>query len=86
MNHANYKKCLQEKPISNLESKSVIIVDNASYRIVQLNRHSTSNARKDEMLFWLDKLGVRYIADMIKTELYDLIQMHKLQYETFAID
>jgi len=51
MNHANYKKWLQEKPIPNLESKSVIMVDSASYRIVQLNRNPTSNPRKGEMLF-----------------------------------
>jgi len=49
------KKWMWEKLIPNLESKSVIVVDNASYHNVQLNRHPTSNARKGEMLFWLDK-------------------------------
>jgi len=38
------------------------------------------------MLFWLDKHGIRYSSDMTKAELYDLIKMHKPQYETFAID
>jgi len=79
-------KWLQEKLIPNLESKSVIVVDNASYHNVQLNRHPTSNARKGEMLLWLDKRGIRCSSDMTKAELYDLISMHKLQYETFAID
>jgi len=51
MNHANYMKWLQEKLIPNLESKSVIVVDSASYHNVQLNRHPTSNARKGEVLF-----------------------------------
>ena len=50
MNNANYKKWLQEKFIPNLESKSVIAVDSASYHNVQLTRHPTSNARKGEML------------------------------------
>jgi len=86
MNHANYKKWLQEKLIRNLESKSVMVVDNTSYHNVQLNRHPTSNARKGEMLVWLDKHSIRYNFDMAKAELYDLIKMHKLQYETFAID
>jgi len=86
MNHANYMKWLQEKLIPNLESKSVIVVDNASYHNVQLNRHPTSNARKGEMQFWLDERGIRYSSDMTKAELYDLIKMHKPQYETFAID
>jgi hypothetical protein len=82
MNHANYKKWLQRKLIPSLESRSVIVVDNVSYH----NRHPTSNARKGEMLFWLDKHGIRYSSDMKKAELCDLIKMHKQQYETFAID
>jgi hypothetical protein len=47
------------------------------YHNVQLNRHPNRNARKGEMLFWLDKQGIRYSSDMTKTELYDLIKMHK---------
>jgi len=39
MNHANYMIWLQEKLIPNLESKSVIVVDNVSYHSVQLNQH-----------------------------------------------
>jgi len=62
------------------------VVDNASYHNVQLNRHSSSNARKGEMLFWLDKHGNRYSSNKTKAELYDLIKMHKPQYETSAID
>ena len=78
-------KWLQERLIPNLESKSVIVVDNASYHNVQLNRHPTSNARKGEMS-WLDERGIRYNSDITKAELYDLIKMHKPQYESFAID
>jgi predicted O-methyltransferase YrrM len=71
MKKTNYNRLLQEKLISNLESKSVIVVDNASYHKVQLNRHPTSNARKVEMLFWLDKHGVWYSS---------YIKMHKPLY------
>jgi predicted O-methyltransferase YrrM len=56
MNYANYKKWLQ-KLIPNLESKSVIVVDSASYHTVLIIRNPTSTARKAEMLFWLDKHG-----------------------------
>ena len=86
MNHVNYEKWLQGKLIPNLESKSVIVVDNASYHNAQFNRHPTSHARKGAMLFWFDKHGIRYSSIMTKAELYDLIKMHKPQYETFAID
>jgi hypothetical protein len=80
MNHANYKKWLQEKLIPNLETKSAIVFDNASYHNVQIKRHPTSNARKDEMLSWLDNYGIRYSPDITKLELYDLIKIHKPQY------
>ena len=69
-----------------MESKSVIVVDNASYPKVQINRRPTSNARKGDILFWLDKHEICYSSGMTKVELYDLIRMHKPQYETFAID
>ena len=62
------------------------MVNNASYHNVQIDRHPTRNARKGEMLFWLDKNGIRYSSDMTNAELHDLIKMHKPQYETFAID
>jgi hypothetical protein len=62
--------------------ESVNVVENACYHNVQINRHSTSNVRIGEMLFWLDKHGIRYSSDMTKAELYDLIKMHKPQYET----
>jgi hypothetical protein len=69
-----------------LGSKSVIVVDDASCHNVQLNKHPTSNARKGEILYWLDKHGVRYSSDMPKAELHDLIKMHKPQCETFEIN
>jgi hypothetical protein len=86
MNHANCKKWLQEKIIPNLESKSDTVVDNEFYRNVEFNWHTTSHPRKGEMVFWLDKHGIWYSSDMKKEEMYNLMKMHKLQYETSAID
>jgi len=59
-------KWLQDWIIPNLESKSVIVVDSASYHNVQLNWHPTSSARKGEMLLWLDKHGTQYSPNMTK--------------------
>jgi len=42
--------------------------------------------QKGEMLFSLEERGIRFSSDMTKAELYDLIKMHKPQYENFAID
>ena len=62
MNHANYKKWLQEKLIQNLESKSVIVVDNVSSHNVQLNLHPASNARKGELTMLLGSLSYVFIV------------------------
>jgi len=59
-------KWLQDLLIPNLESKSVIVVDSASYHNIQFNWHPTSNARKVEMLLWLDKHGTQYSPNMTK--------------------
>jgi hypothetical protein len=69
-----------------LETKSVILFDNASYPNVQINRRQTSNARKGEMMFWMDTHDIWYSSGMTKLDLYDLTKMHKSQYETSAID
>jgi hypothetical protein len=82
MNHASSKKWLQEKLLPSLESKSVTVVDNVPDHNVQINQNPTSNARKAEILFWLDK----HSSDITKVELYDFIKMHKPQYETFSTD
>jgi hypothetical protein len=66
--------------------KSVIVVDIASYHNVRINRHPTNSAIRAEMLFCLDKHGIGYSSDMTKAVMYDLIKMHKSQYEIFAIN
>jgi hypothetical protein len=38
------------------------------------------------MLFRLEERRTCYSSDMTKAKLYDLIKMHKPQYETFAIN
>jgi len=46
MNHANYKKWLQEKIIPNLQSISVIVVNSASYHDLQIIWQPTSSVGK----------------------------------------
>ena len=69
-----------------MESKSITVVNNASYPKVKIKWRPNSNARKGEMLFWLDKHDILYSSGMTKVELYDLKTMHKPRYETLAID
>jgi hypothetical protein len=42
MNFGNYERCINTKSIPNLPPNSVLLVDNAAYRNVQLNPAPTS--------------------------------------------
>ena len=46
MNAENYKKWLMEKLIPNLPPNSVLIIDNAPYYNIQLNKAPTSKTNK----------------------------------------
>ncbi|KAG8234269.1 hypothetical protein J437_LFUL006514, partial [Ladona fulva] len=46
-----------------------IVIDNAPYHNVQLNRPPSSNAKKDTMKEWLDSRGLQYSSKETKIEL-----------------
>jgi hypothetical protein len=76
-NFQNYKKLLREKLISNLLPNSVIVNNNVLYHNVFLERISSLNSRKVDMLNWLSSRRLPCSNDMFKTQLYRLIQIHK---------
>ncbi|KAG8229204.1 hypothetical protein J437_LFUL001077 [Ladona fulva] len=77
MNSGNYLKWVQNQSIPNLPPKSVVVLDNAPYHNVQLNRPPSSNAKKDTMKEWLDSRGQQYSSKETKIELYEKIRRHK---------
>lgn len=86
MNFENYWKWLTEKLLPNLEPRSVIVIDNASYHNKCLNPAPTSASKKADMQEWLSSKGIYYGSDMLKVELYKLILLHKPKYKEYAID
>lgn len=86
MNYENYERWVKEKLIPNLPSNSVVVIDNASYHNVQLNRIPNSNSRKADMTDWLTKNNIPFTSDMCKPELYRLIKLSKSRFKTFKID
>ena len=57
MNSKHYIKWLTEQLLPQLDTPTVIILDNASYHN---NKPPTSNARKDDIRKWLDKHNIQY--------------------------
>lgn len=86
MNHNMYVKWLIEKLIPNLPEKSVVVIDNAAYHNVQLDKCPTSNSTKSEMQSWLFSRNVPFSENMIKVQLYELIKHHKPHFKTFVVD
>lgn len=86
MNFENYKKWLTEKLIPNLPKESVLVIDNAPYHNVQVDKAPTSASRKDDMRKWLSDKNIAWNDAMLKPELYNLIKLYKPRYKTYQID
>ncbi|KAJ4436098.1 hypothetical protein ANN_18725 [Periplaneta americana] len=72
--------------IPNLPPQSVIVLDNAPYHSIQIDKPLTPYSVKQDMLLWLHKKGVECNEGMRKTELYALIQPLKPKEKIFKID
>ncbi|XP_045488624.1 uncharacterized protein LOC123690059 [Pieris rapae] len=74
MNGDNFSKWLQEKLIPNLEPNSLIVMDNASYHCIKINKRVTMNSKKQEMQDFIKKNNLSYLETMKKAELYEIIK------------
>lgn len=86
MNFENFSKWVNEKLIPNLPPKSVLVIDNAPYHNVQVNKPPNSNSTKETMKNWLREKNILFNDNMLKCELYNLIKLHKPKYRHYAID
>lgn len=86
MNAENYEKWLKTKLIPNLPPRSVLVIDNARYHNVKLNKAPNSNNKKQELLDWLINKNIPCSPDMLKTELYELVRLNKPRYEEYYFD
>lgn len=86
MNATNFEKWLREKLIPNLEPNSVIVVDNAPYHNVQIEKTPNSNSKKCEMISWLSEHNIPFHENMLKPQLYQLILLNKPLQKKFSMD
>lgn len=86
MNSTNYMRWVKEMLLPNLPPRSVLVIDNASYHNVQYDKCPTSNTRKQEMQDWLVQNNIPFTEDMFKTELYELVKLHKPKAKKFILD
>lgn len=86
VNQDMFMKWIKEKLIPNLEPRSVLVIDNAPYHNVQLDKAPTSKSRKQDMKYWLSKNNIPFSDDMFVPELYKLITLHKPQFCRYLLD
>ncbi|GAB6030215.1 hypothetical protein CHUAL_014172 [Chamberlinius hualienensis] len=86
MNGERFLRWFQEQFLPNIEPKSIIVMDNASYHSVKVEKVPTADSRKTEIQDWLTVKRVPWKADMLKVELLALINSVKEKYNRYQID
>ncbi|KAJ8730158.1 hypothetical protein PYW07_017196 [Mythimna separata] len=86
MKSEDYIKWMNNQLIPNLKPNSIVVVDNPYYQNILQNPPPRPNARKQEMLDWLDYRNIVYSSSMLKPQLYQLILQHKENIKEYKID
>ena len=86
MNSTTYETWFRDQLIPNLRPNSIIVLDNASYHSAKKELIPRRGWRKKDIQDWLDKKNINYRGDMIISELLELVEPLRNQYETKKID
>ena len=77
MNADNFYRWVREKLIPNLPAKYVVIINNAAYHTIQIDRCPTAATRKAGIQAWMNRHHVAFTSDMFKPELLQLCKKNK---------
>jgi transposase len=86
MDGATFAKWFKEQLIPNIPANTVIVMDNAPYHSVQVDRAPTNANRKQDMIDWLVRHGVVADHTMSKGRLLGLIHCNKPITPLYHID
>jgi transposase len=75
-----------ESVLPKLDRNSVIVMDNAPYHSVKLEKVPTMAWRKDSIIEWLDEKHIPHRNDLLKIELLELVKTKKGLYDGYVID
>lgn len=78
MNSVNFLKWLREMLIPNLTEPSVIVMDNASYHVTQINKPPTMHSLKADIQKWLRENKIPYEECYKKEELMCLVEENRV--------
>ncbi|XP_073951822.1 uncharacterized protein [Choristoneura fumiferana] len=77
MNAANFSKWVQDKLLPNLDTPSIIVMDNASYHTIQINKAPNTSSRKQAIRDWLTSNNFPWEETFTRAELLTLVKRNK---------
>ncbi|XP_035219486.1 uncharacterized protein LOC118192598 [Stegodyphus dumicola] len=86
MNLNIFEKWATEKLIPNLPKDSIVVIDNAPYHSVQLNKPPNSSHNKQSIMDWLTSNNIVYSPNMRKIELLNIVKEHLPLKKTYKFD
>lgn len=86
MNYQNFSKWVKMQLLPNLPPRSVLVIDNASYHNVTLEKHPTSSSLKVDMVTWLAERNIPHDPAKPKPQLYEIIKQHKPEHRKYELD
>ncbi|XP_022160092.1 uncharacterized protein LOC111026344 [Myzus persicae] len=75
-----------EGVLPRLKENSVIIMDNASYHSVKIDKAPTSQNKKDDIIKWLVDKGEIIDRHMVIQQLLEIVKRIKPQHQKYAVD
>jgi hypothetical protein len=85
MNHVNFEKWVRDKLIPSLPTNS-IVMDNAPYHSMQVDKVSSKYSVKTEIIAWLHEKGISCDEKIHKQELFSVVAANKPREKTFRVD
>ncbi|XP_072930356.1 uncharacterized protein [Epargyreus clarus] len=77
MNNDNFKRWTIKKLLPNLHKHTLIVMDNAPYHSICVNKCPNSNHTKAVMQLWLRERNIEFSEQMTKPQLQELIKRNK---------
>ena len=77
MNGNIFKTWVNDQLIPNLQTNSVVVMDNASYHSMQVEgtKAPTTSSKKGEIVNWHESVGVKTDKKMTNTQLYETVKL-----------
>ncbi|KAJ4449785.1 hypothetical protein ANN_01189 [Periplaneta americana] len=75
MNGEKYNKRLKERPIPNLPSECIVVLDNALYHTVQENKVPAMACRKSDIISWLKNQNLTADLELTKWVLIETVKL-----------